>query len=600
MQIVQAAPPHLVQRIIRAAMPEPPPKPLPSGHHEWEQWQVAPRASLLLSLLPRTFHPDVVRACYPSVEQQSALCVRYMTHACTQAAGAPFLLQLLAGVAPMAAGCADDAWDPEWVSRIEASATRSALPWHQPPKSTRGSQHPAIVDGVAPAGGLTRLEVALPEYEDLEVPRWCGALAQLRTLREFTLRVPFLRRVRVRDLTLALRQLPALHTLHLSVACPHVGGIGMHDMLHLLKGVGELPHLSALVLDRFDCGDGESDRDWGAKAGVTAALERLSGLTSLSITFQRLNEAWAQVFAVAMWRLQELRELRVSMCGDAGPPDAEGTLTRLLCAQLPPPLLSLSLRGLRLREYTVAGVRHNPTARLCRGIGGPVAAQLTSLQLTDGDLGGGSFPMHAHAIAAMLADMPALRSLDLSSNCLQDVGLCAVAGALRGLRSLTRLLVGHNCATHVGVFAVVNTVLERPPARGVGEGWLAHLDVSGAEIGAARAQGLAVLVLQLRGLVVGGFRSLGLGVKGSRALADSLETLPRLREVRAEGNCDEPSLLKGCGPTPESPFAALTGLEVLTHGTRTVKIPGGRVLAVLAPVRKSSDKAAMQIDPRTL
>lgn len=411
---------------------------------------------------------------------------------------------------------------------------------------------------------LTRLTLTLSKQGGS--PRWCMALAQLRTLRCLTITARTLRCLPVTDLTVALRRLPVLHDLRIATCRTGAGGAVDAHMLQLLDGISVMTQLRALALDWLDCGATKT-QDWVAENAVAASLMALQQLTSLALTVEGLSLEWARVFGFAILRIPLLQELHIGTHGRPAAHMANATLLQLLCGSTPlrlqHPLRRLSFTDLRLGLRTFDGA--TPAARLSRSIAASTAARLTALHVRDSQLGAPSSDAGepGRDLAGMLACMPRLQSLDLSGNELTDPCLAHIAAALPGLPALTHLAIGSTAASDVAIFAVLAALLDRPAPR---RDAVAHIDISDSHIcSRAAAKQLAGLLQQFRGLVVADLRSLRLGSGALEIIVDALRVLPLLREVHAEGNCvPEDGRVVATGAP--SPLAALAHLEVLTCG----------------------------------
>lgn len=136
-------------------------------------------------------------------------------------------------------------------------------------------------------------------------------------------------------------------------------------------------------------------------------------------------------------------------------------------------------------------------------------------------------------LAALLADMPALETLDLADNGLGDGGLRAVAAVLPRLTRLTSVDIGGHTASHTGVAAVLTALLEPWPE---GEAPLRRLALAGAAVRLQCVGAFAALVQRFWRLERLDISGLGLGLEGVAVVAQALRSLPGLRVLRLAGN----------------------------------------------------------------
>lgn len=515
------------------------------------------------------------------------------------------LTELLAAAAPLAGGCFKCAY--AWTSCTGDGSGSVEVPddwYHHGLLLAAGSKdpygahtcgdHPAAGCGPEwrlPEGGMTRLRLGIDNLREPKTARWCTALAQLRTLRALVVEV--LSRwgpigCSMRDFTAALQHLPSLTHLCIKYRClqykrrSHIRGSGSppgNDDWLLLEGIGTLTQLQSLDLDC--CYNAAASPESGRcafTARAIAQLTQLSRLTCLRYTGAAIASENTQRLAESIRSLASLRKLYVALlryrsdlpCSS----EPRGSHADQLEARVdhepgaPPPWPCLPLNlfktpGLNLLQHLEMIMQSNQSASnrvdICerpitecsacmRKHAPALLARLTALRLGAGLFG---CEPEGASVAPLLADMPALQSLHLSSaadathwmqsnNVWSSRDLLSLAGVLPGIAGLTRLDINSCYASSTAVLAVL-TALARPGIP-VCEG-LRDLDIGHNDIGPQHAAELAGLLRQFHNLERLGIEFLGLtgtgrfGLEGLRVVLRSVATLPRLQVLNAVGNC---------------------------------------------------------------
>lgn len=588
MQILQAVPLHAAHRILAAVH---------ARHGGDTKAATSRHADFLVRLLPRSFHPAIVRACcIPASDTQSCAIVARNHHlhlaADTEpdaAAGNPTVgaalpctatFKLLAAAAPLAGGSIGLAYTPGPPSSsayaYPAASTQNdhergvAMDPERPPqpgspvqkRHTDAPESP-VAAGVEmahisnhvwqlPGGYLTKLELSLPNF-DMEPPRWCAALCQLRTLRCVRLSVKIFKGVQfgVREFTDALHQLPVLEELELwyliGLCGYEAADVAQPATLQLLDGISRLPHLATLALHgcinfpRVERAVMPEDADGASSANVYsvescfAGLARLSMLTSFTAKIFVTGGVWPREFARAVKTLPALHDLHITLSVGkyvADIPEAATAMSDLLADVIAGPgLPRLQHFGWNVSTEQDISPVDMPVDLLHAGLlssNEALLARMTALQLGDGS---GMIPEHlSGALAALVADLPALQLLDVSGNRLKDSGLIALAAGVRCLRQLTDISIGDNGASYVGVCALLTAMLGAHAAGGAA---LRRLSMPNFYIGPGHAVALTSLLRQFRALEVldVGDLDLDIGDAGTRVVVDALATLPHLRCV---------------------------------------------------------------------
>lgn len=554
---------------------------------------LGPYVGRLLQLLPRSFHPAVVRSCCldPTDPQSCDLRVlhsvpelsthdRYLSN--------EELAQLLAAAGPLAGGCVEQA-------TAGTDSGRRLQPDQRAPGTPAGtgscvhacdgpSETGCGAEWRLPEGGLTRLQLGIDESRDVLRPpaggddslriqqpaRWCTALAQLRTLRSLAVAVAGGGLTySVGEFTAALRHLPALTHLRISYA-----DLGQSPQLEdtpaaTANGVSQLLEGAAMLgsqLQCFElgrCSDVAPSADRArleSAAGAIAQMSRLSRLTCLRLTGMVFTSELVLAWAEAISELPALQELcivpvRGGVSSALRESRAAGSAHSVLLRNLfdIPGFPSLSHLQMGVEEVQGRVDRISDEALLAECHGGmrkhnpALLSRLTGLCLGPGifacDPTGGS-------VAALLADMPALRSLRLNASSdgfamaqfragglMSSGDLLSLVDVLPGMSRLTRLDISCCGARGVAVLAVL-TALAR---RGVEEcEGLRELDIGGNDVWPQHAAELAGVLRQFSGLERLGMHNLGLngrfGLEGLGPVLLGLADLPRLQVLYAVHN----------------------------------------------------------------
>lgn len=547
----------------------------------------------LLQLLPRSFHPAIVQACCSSAGHGAACltvpcmpCMPACAATCAASPGKPatkpqpadgatlprrspcaagsasLTFQLLAAAAPLAGGTAERAWHPNcWDATHElehrsmqaAGAARSPA---EPPATPLATELPRLADSLRQGALISQLDIEVKGGTHPEPPRWCHALAQLRSLRALSVSTGDPSHLSPRGCGAALQSLPALR--HLTIKCTgrefNTASLAAADIL--LEAVATLTQLSGLHL--VDCiffGTGEPER-----TAQATHLAKLPQLTSLTIGGLVAGPDRQEELVHTVSRMTELRELHVAMrtCDSARmftrecPEACAALVLQTGKATLPlPALQALGLPGLYIDRGGFLPI--SKFHRVLCTQNARLLDRLTALNLTDSFDGGTE--SHMSGVIALLADTPALEALHLGYNGLGDRGLERLAMEAPCVSRLRRLVLEQNGATHVGLCAVL-----RAAARGVEVGGhrLRELDVSGNLISAKHAAEFAALLQRLPRLEVLNVRHLFDSLAGLRGVVPTLEALLRLRCLRVYKGWDYRH--KRCGDEA-SVAPLLTGLH---------------------------------------
>lgn len=500
------------------------------------------------------------------------------------------VFQLLAAAAPLAGGDAERARDPgaleALLSGAATAASASAADAAAVDGATGGSGTAAVGDVVAdnddgggplskrlcvrqPArgraarGAATRapavpantavvsqltLTVSSPgpvclglrsihhDFPTPELPRWCAALAQLRTLRHLSVTAADSTHLSPAALGPALLALPALEALE--VRCE--AGLEFDDAVNadpaageLLATIGSLTQLSALALVNYFCSLGNLVGDGFEPLPQVSALSKLTRLTSLAAKWVTSSGSDADAFVRVIKQMTALRVLEIDMYDWEGVSNCAELVLQSVTETKLTALQSLAIRsGLEAPLLRVAIAAHNPA----------LLSRITALSLPRADIVAMQEDdlraEHVHSVMALLARTPALQALDVGHNALRDAGLKRLAALLPRLPHLSHLSLRHNGATPVGVTAVLEASGNLQAAAGVAAGGLRELDVSGnaasyassdleAEIGA-----LARQLRRQHRLEALNITNMHLPEGGWRRVASALEALPALRRLR--------------------------------------------------------------------
>ena len=553
---------------------QPPPK-VPLG----------PYVGLLLPLLPRSFHPAVVRTCCLDPTDRRSCDLRVLDTELgisMTSIDDKELTQLLAAAAPLAGGCMElaNACVPCTHMRIERQP-RQGVP-------VAGSSGLAGVhacgDGAEagcgsewrlPEGGLTRLQIGVDGSRQPSPASWCNALAQLCTLQSLAVEVaegPL--RNCMPDFMAALRSLPALSHLCIKyeglqynvpqhASTSHLPG-GDGDRL-LLEGVAMLTQLQSLDLDRcFNAAANPQSMSGELTGRALAQLTQLSRLTCLRYTGAAIASKNVWQLADSIRSLASLQELHVVLLGYKSryfrfdraqdePSSAQAGLLLNLFESPGLPLLQHLEIGVGTAGHGTGGLRvqigHMPVAEChaCMRRHNPaLLARLTGLRL--GPRLFGCEP-EGGAVAALLGDTPALRSLRLNAvvadsqhfragTIRSSRDFLSIAGVLPGMTGLTHLDV--SCCGASGASVLVMLTALARPGTAVCEG-LREGDIGCNDVGPQHAAELAGVLRHFRGLEQLGMRNLGLsgrlGLEALGVILPAVAGLPQLRAVDATQNC---------------------------------------------------------------
>lgn len=574
---------------------------------------LGPFVGRLLPLLPRSFHPAVVLTCCLDPTDRQACDLRVLNSnsashlglsASRLRADEDELEQLVAAAAPLAGGCLRRAH--AWHACAQQTAGEDAAhPDQLPPRVaarvavSRGhpgahacGDDPSLGCGTEwrpalPAGGLTRLQLAVDGTQ--KAPRWCTALAQLRTLRSLAVDMshgPLTHSVG--DFMAVLQRLLAL--TRLSLSDPHAASFRRRRMAHmqsmsvprrLIGGLAMLTQLQSLHLD--GCCDVTLALG-STRPRAIAQLSRLTRLTSLHYTgVCYAGSCYGQVagasehvraLACAIRSLPGLQNLHVGVrgCWVRG---GERIRKRRMHAghrRLRNGLLRSLFDGSGLPALKhLAVFVHNPgyselvddSRDFVRCFHERMREKNAGLltRLTGLHLGHDMLYWSQGALAALLGDTPALQALQLepcypwptsglvtsrdriaherwiSKHCRRIAELVAV---VPGMAGLTRLDI-HKCYASADAVLQVVAALAAREGSSVGDQGLRVLDIGYNEVREEHAAELAGLLRQFRSLERLGIEHISLkaafGLRGLRVVLPALASLPRLQRLDARWNC---------------------------------------------------------------
>lgn len=467
---------------------------------------------------------------------------------------------LLAGAARLAGGNLAAAWDCEGLDRLKSSnpdaprgqpaaaANASSGKKGQqngrksrrangksedapPAKLLRAHGDDAASKAFAPAPtafgpSLTQVSIALheqpPSHETgvrsiVEHPRWCVALAQLRTVRTLSLSAHTPAGFSPWELAPALRSLSALRNLSLRCREDAFNDIGDAGEYHgpcaeratvdsardLMRAVYALTQISALELHHcFAVGTipmhGEAQ---GAAVCGMSQLSRLSQLTSLVLIGGGQEERSTAEVVNGVAGLSHLRHLHATLRTQGeehvpefcGPKDAGYTAWELCCLTELTALQSIS---------QAQQCRQRPGEQMSRvsrdwfnDWPDRLVVRLTQLDLSGNDRVIGQVPDRLERLMALLSKGTALRSLDISDNRLNNGAMLMLAPMLSNLSGLTCLNISSNDATHDGIFLVLKALIK---LRAAGVRNLKNLDISDNCINKKKIEELKRLVGKLK------------------------------------------------------------------------------------------------------
>ena len=363
-----------------------------------------------------------------------------------------------------------------------------------------------------------------------ESPRWCTALAQLRTLRELSVTAFEPSRLSPPEFGAALQSLPGLQKLSVNCECCSDDDCTFarrESLARLISAVAAMEQLTALSLANcFYLGTMYSDDEKGPTSKVSlpevSHLSRLTRLTSLAVKGLVMGPEGSDMLVHAVKQMAVLERLHAEMdtCV-SGEHETAAQVTLQLCAATE--LVALT----RLELPSSFGGGAGVIGRLLHWIrleNPLLLARLTALNL-DCAIDGRRQEI-VTALLGLLADLPALRSLSLRYYRLGDDALARIA---RFISRLTKLDIHGNCATHTGATAVLEAAV-RAAASG-GEG-LRELDISSNCVAQKHVAEVAALLRQLTTLEALNLRSVFDGPGGLQELVPALEALPRLRRLR--------------------------------------------------------------------
>lgn len=290
-------------------------------------------------------------------------------------------------------------------------------------------------------------------------------------------------------------------------------------------------------------------------ADVLGQLSRLSRLTHLSVESCICSSEWTGVFVSALKKLPTLQDLAIKFLADNrdGATAAEGLLLDLV-AGLP------SLKSIKCENF-LENVMHDAFSpgrlHACMRDQSPgLLTRLTGLRFYDMF----QAPLETDvALVAMLADMPALQSLELVFDALQYAGFMSLSRVLSGLTGLTHLDLSSNCANDEMVLAVLHGLVMAGAAE---QHQLRYLNITNLRVGDSpeSAQKVADYFRQLRSLE-------HLEMSHSQmfdqreTVIEALETLPRLRYLDAREDGEDSgsvrAMFMGRGPVPDMPDRVL-------------------------------------------
>lgn len=520
MQIVRAVPKTAVVDILST---------IHLRHRRTDDEDVHP--ARLLQLLPRAFHPAIVRACCVprpgsplSFEIRtvapSTVCaakdasgnVADANTVCERCAAATPTFQLLAAAAPLAGGSLEAAWNPDGAAASSTAVTddgsggaRKHAGTPAAPATAHACLHlPQQVhaqacsqpqDGVSeydwqlPSGSLTRLCLKLPGIAPqersrwqgpmpLEPPRWCAALSQLRTLRALTLGVrcfvepPPEEAVSAELFTDALRSLPAFEDLRVWYDYgEHIFPINEASMctVRLLQGIARLPQLRRLHLDRcIDFVYIETLEDGGVLDGAVSQMSALTRLTCLHLKSCVYGEGCAAAFIGAVRHMAALQELDVALVPYEAVYDSKSSVVEIFLQLMSASQLA-NLERVSFGAFRLTGESTHAQVPIDT-LHGCIRDHNPAMltRMTALHLGHVFFGQgRGDALAGLLGGMP-LQSLDLAQNRLADGGLLRLAAVLPHLPRLTMLDISGNHASHEGVFPVLAALAQRPAAAEAG------------------------------------------------------------------------------------------------------------------------------------
>lgn len=393
-----------------------------------------------------------------------------------------------------------------------------------------------------------------------EPSRWCAALAQLSALRTLAVTVANFNSPAafpVPAFTAALRRLPALTSLEIvygfasGVDAAPVTAITADCTMNLLHGISRLPTLQHLEL--FNCISFARAHAESASAASLAArrasvagqavilqLSRLSNLRCLQFNAMVHSTSWAGVFAAAVKRMPALRELHVSLGATDPAMQRGGTnfLEELVSGPGLPALQLLDCALRRDRDSKPWGFATAPVENMhacMRLTNSALLTRMTALRLRTNCanplLYTPSIESPLAGVGEFVADLPALRSLDLGGLVLSEDTLTSLAAAIPGMPGLTYLNIAGSCASEAAVLAMLAALLEHGAA---GRDELRHLDISdNFNIGPDVAAELSGLLQHFSALQHLNISWLRLGLDGLEVVVQALEGLPRLQSVNA-------------------------------------------------------------------